>query len=70
MSENKLRKQDGKELITIIGSLVQEFLQHVNLEYDCCTRTAKVNYNGPSGWSFSLKTSHNEIVDAVDEADC
>lgn len=66
MSKNSLQKQDGNEWISIFGSLLQEFLQHVNLEYDCCTRTAKVNYNGPTGWSFSLKASRSEIVEETE----
>ena len=69
MSGNKLRKQDGTDWIAIVESLVLELLRHVNLQYDCCTRTATVNYNGPSGWNFSLKTSYNNIVDAVGDVE-
>ncbi|NCD04142.1 MAG: hypothetical protein EOM00_14350 [Clostridia bacterium] len=53
-----------KEWALSLLDILRFFLQHSVIEYDGTNRMAKVNYNGPSGWKFSLNTSFQPIIDA------
>ena len=58
-----------KEWALSLLDILRFFLQHSVIEYDGNSRMAKVNYNGPSGWKFSLNTSFQPVIDAQVEDD-
>lgn len=45
------------EWLNMVIDIVRFFLCHSSIEYDGANRAAKVKYNGPSGWKFSLDAS-------------
>ncbi len=55
-----------REWLNTVLDIIHFFLQHSSIEYDGARRTAKVKYNGPSGWKVSLDTS---FAPAFEEAE-
>lgn len=52
-----------KEWGLAILDVFRFFLQHTNIEIDGANQTARVNYNGPNGWKFSIDTAHQPMID-------